>query len=137
MPPAPGQRRAGVRESPASSWAGGRGSPAEPPGAQSAHQGSAGGQDVRKYKRKHARNPDKRMAAAVRLRARGLSLRQIAGELACSYQTVANDIARWERERPNVVQLSNPAVKTAPPRGENLTPEFDSPTNIVELRRKA
>jgi transposase len=59
---------------------------------------------VKKYKRKHARNPDKRMAAAVRLRAQGLSLRQIGEQLACSYQTVARDLNRWQRERPNVVR---------------------------------
>jgi hypothetical protein len=94
---------------------------------------------MRKYKRKHARNPDKRMAAAVRLRAHGLSLRKIAEALACSYQTVANDLARWERERSNVVLLSNSAVKNSPHGGGNLTPEFDSePTNIVSMndRRK-
>lgn len=94
---------------------------------------------MRNYKRKHARNPDKRMAAAVRLRAQGLSLREIAKELACSYQTVANDLARWGREHGNVVPLSKTAVKNSPPRGGNLTPEFDSePSNIVSLsERKA
>lgn len=93
---------------------------------------------MRKYKKRpRRRDPDKRMAATVRLRAQGLSLRQIAKELACSYQTVANDLARWQRDRPNVVQLSNPAVKNVAPGATDLTPDFDSPTNIVELRRKA
>jgi len=94
---------------------------------------------VRKYKRKHARNPDRRMAAAVRLRAQGLSLRQIAAELGVkSPQTVANDLARWERERPNVAPLvSKTPVQSSPRRGEKGTEELDAPTNIIELRRKA
>jgi hypothetical protein len=95
---------------------------------------------VRHYKRKPGRvNPDKRMARAAELRAEGLSLRQIAERLACSYQTVANDIARWERDHENVVQLSNPAVKNSPRGGVNLTPDFDSADpNVISLtdRRK-
>ncbi len=55
---------------------------------------------------------DKRMAAAVRLRAGGQSLRQIARELAVSHQTVKNDLARWDAARPaNVVPLSRKAVR--------------------------
>jgi hypothetical protein len=77
------------------------------------------------------------MAAAVRLRADGLSLRQIGSELACSYQTVANDLARWDGEHSNVVPLSKTPVKNSPQRGTDLTPEFDSKSNVIELRRKA
>jgi hypothetical protein len=95
---------------------------------------------ARTYKRKRLRpDPDRRMAAAVDLRARGLSLRQIAAELLCSYQTVANDLARWEREHENVVPLSNSVVKNSPRGGVNLTPDFDSADpNVISLndRRK-
>lgn len=95
---------------------------------------------MRKYKRKRPaqwRDKDKRMLAAVRLRADGKSLREIAKELAVSYQTVANDLARWERERPNVILLSNPAVKSYPPPGQDLTPEFDREPAVLPLRRQA
>lgn len=91
------------------------------------------------YKRKRPRqwrDKNKRMTAAVRLRAQGMSLRQIAQELAVSYQTIANDLARWERERPNVIPLSNSPVKSYPPTGRDLTPEFDSGTPVIQLRRK-
>lgn len=92
---------------------------------------------MRKYKpRPKRRNPDKRMAAAVRLRAEGMSLRQIAKQLACSYQTVANDLERWSQEHSNVVQLSKTPVKNMAPEVTNLTADFDSQTNIIELRRK-
>lgn len=95
---------------------------------------------VRHYKRKPKRiDPDKRMTRAVELRAQGLSLRQIADRLLCSYQTVANDIARWGRERENVVPLSNPGVKNDAPGAIDLTPGFDSgDQNIISLdyRRK-
>jgi hypothetical protein len=99
-----------------------------------------GRQHVRNYKRKPGRvNPDKRMARVVELRAEGLSLRQIGERLLCSYQTVANDLARWEREHANVVPLSNSSVKNSPRRGEDLTAGFDSgESNIVSIgnRRK-
>jgi lambda repressor-like predicted transcriptional regulator len=39
------------------------------------------------------------MAEAVRLYGTGLSLRQIAATQSVSHQTVANDLARWLRER--------------------------------------
>jgi DNA invertase Pin-like site-specific DNA recombinase len=76
---------------------------------------------VRTYKRKRVgvwRNKDKRMAAAVRLRAEGLSLRQIADQLAIGLGTVHRDLARWEREHSNVTLLpfQNP-VPTSPVRG--------------------
>jgi hypothetical protein len=86
---------------------------------------------VRNYKRKHARNPDRRMIAAVRARERGMSLRQTAECLACSHQTVANDLARYDREHANVLPLSNSPVKNTPPGGKDLTPALDS--NVVSL----
>lgn len=93
---------------------------------------------VRQYKRKRPgqwRDKDKRMTLAVQSRAEGKSLREIAKELAVSYQTVANDLARWERERPNVIPLSNSAVKSDPGPGRDLTPEFDSKPTVIQLRR--
>lgn len=97
-----------------------------------------GRRDVRKYKRKHARNPDRRMAAAVRLRAQGMSLRQIGAELACSEGTVRNDLARWARERPNVAALVRKTIaQNSPPGAEITHPDYAPDNNIVELRRKA
>jgi transposase len=46
---------------------------------------------------------DKRMASAAKLRTSGLSLRAVATELGVSCQTVANDLARWDREYGHVV----------------------------------
>ena len=93
---------------------------------------------ARKYKRKRPRNPDRRMAAAVRLRAQGLSLRQIAERLSCSHDTVWRDLARWDiaHEASNVSDLP---VRKSPPGGQFLTGESDSqPTNVVSLsERKA
>ena len=92
---------------------------------------------VRKYKRKPGRvNPDRRMARAVDLRAEGLSLRQIAERLSCSYMTISRDLARWDFEHQNVVSLSQTPVPKLPPRGEIVTPECDSNSNIIELSRK-
>ena len=91
---------------------------------------------MRNYKRKHTRNPDRRMAAAVRLRAAGLSLRQIATELGVkSPQTVANDLARWEREHSNVAPLvSKTGVQKSPRGGEKWTGDLDSElSNVVSL----
>lgn len=93
---------------------------------------------ARTYKRKHARNPDKRMAAAARLRAQGMSLRQIGSELACDASTVLRDLRRWDQEHPNVTQivLQKP-VANAPRRGEFATPECNTESNIIQLRRNA
>jgi transposase len=69
---------------------------------------------------------DRRMATAVKLRHAGLSLRAVAAELGVSYQTVANDLARWARDYGNVViPLSKRGVSKLPPRGQDRTPEFD------------
>lgn len=94
---------------------------------------------MRNYKRKAGRvNPDRRMARAAELRAEGLSLRQIAERLVCSYQTVARDLERWHAERPNVLPLSHSAVTSLPHGGDFVTAECDTsePTNVIELRRK-
>jgi 5-methylcytosine-specific restriction endonuclease McrA len=48
---------------------------------------------VRTYRRKKLLDPDRRMAVAVRLRAEGLSLRQIAAQQGVCHQTVALDLA--------------------------------------------
>lgn len=95
---------------------------------------------MRNYKRKRPsqwRDKDKRMTLAVQMRAQGMSLREVAKELAVSYQTVANDLQRWERERPNVALLSKTAVKSYPATGQDLTAEFDSEAAVVNLRRMA
>lgn len=83
---------------------------------------------VRQYKRKGKtpwRNKDKRMAAAVRKRGEGKSLREIAEELAVSYETIRRDLARS-----NVVPLIPRAVTSArhvlPPAGRDVTDECDS-----------
>ncbi len=98
-----------------------------------------GRQGVRNYKRKRPRqwrDKDKRMRAAVRMRGEGMSLRQSAKELAVSYQTVSNDLARWDAQQAsapaNVVSLSRKVsrsgVKSDPPGGRDLTPEIDTRT---------
>ncbi len=94
---------------------------------------------ARKYKRKHLRNPDRRMAAAVRLRVAGMSLRQIASELAVTHTTVRRDLARWDHEHPNVVPLLEHSAGTnSPRRGGNVPAECSSDeTNVIELRRNA
>jgi hypothetical protein len=93
---------------------------------------------VRTYKRKPGQvKPERRMLAAVRRRAEGMSLRQIADYLCCSHETIRRDLARWDREHANVTPLSHPPVTNTPPRGHFVTPECDSESNVVALRRKA
>jgi len=65
------------------------------------------------YKRKRWGSKDRRIEAAVRLRAEGLSLREIAKRLKVSHQTVANDLA-----------ASNCTVKNFPAGGRNLTADL-------------
>ena len=96
---------------------------------------------MRNYKRKGPRpwrDKDKRMTAAVRLRDESKSLREIAKELAVSHQTVANDLARWDREHANVIPLSKPTVKTDPVRGEIRHPDLTALPAVASLgdRRK-
>jgi hypothetical protein len=66
------------------------------------------------------------MTRAVELHAEGLSLRKIAARLNVTHQTVANDLARWDRERANVTPMTvkNDRLKVPP----NLTPECDGVT---------
>ena len=93
---------------------------------------------MRKYKRKPGRvNPDKRMARVVELRAEGLSLRQIGDRLSCDAATVLRDLRRWEREHANVTPLALPSpVANSPRRGQFATPECNTDSNVIELRRK-
>ncbi len=62
---------------------------------------------------------DLRMAQAVRLYyGAGLTLRQVAVRQSVSYQTVANDLARWNRERPGMpAELVRLAGDFTPRRG--------------------
>jgi DNA-binding CsgD family transcriptional regulator len=71
---------------------------------------------------------DKRMALAARMRTEGKSLRDIGKELGISYQTVSNDLARWDAQQPetpaNVIPLSRKRQEVAgksSPRGGKKT----------------
>ena len=88
---------------------------------------------ARRYRRKHLRDPARRMEAAARLRAEGLSLRQIAERLGVSHDTAWRDLARWAESRSNVSDLP---VRNTPPRGQFLTPGSDrTEPNVIPLRR--
>ncbi len=90
---------------------------------------------VRRYRRKHLRDPARRMAAAARLRAEGLSLRQIAVRLAVSHETVRRDLARRGEAQ---ARLSHLPVTNLPRRGELVTPGCDSAdSNVIPLRRSS
>lgn len=88
---------------------------------------------------------DKRMEAAVRLAAKGKSLREIAAALgAKSPQTIANDLKRWRELHPNAVPFrdlsqksSKSVVQNAVDTGRNETTEMDSPSAIVVPLRKS
>ena len=77
---------------------------------------------VRHYKRKRPgqwRDKNKRMAAAVRMRNEGLSLREIAKKLAVTHPTVLADLRKWDELHPNVVSLPvNRPGKSGPAGGE-------------------
>lgn len=94
---------------------------------------------MRTYRRKNTMDKGRRMAVAVRLTAEGLSLREVAARMSVSHQTVANDLARWERERADaplaLIRLSKPAVKNLPHGGEILAAQFDSSPAVIPLRR--
>jgi hypothetical protein len=55
---------------------------------------------------------DKRMAIAVRHRAAGMKVREIAERLSVSHTTIENDLARWKRVRDQmpleIIRLSRP-----------------------------
>lgn len=96
---------------------------------------------VRHYKRKRPRqwrDKDKRMAAAVRLRAAGKSTREIGEALAVSHQTVMRDLARWDAQQSetvqNVVHFPGPS---RPQRGnlDRLDGPVSGPIAINEWRR--
>lgn len=100
---------------------------------------------MRTYKPKPKdRDPDRRMAITARLRAEGLSYRQIAAQQLCSYQTVARDLSRWALERDRmpleIIRLSHPsprAVTRNAPGAIDVTPPRDSGANVIPLRRTA
>lgn len=93
----------------------------------------------KKRRRLTPKQRDNRMRRAVELRTAGLSLRQIADRLAASHQTVANDLGRWDRERPNVAPLTVKDERQKLPRtGRNLTTDFDAPNaEVLPLRRSS
>lgn len=94
---------------------------------------------TRTYKRKGPRpwrDKDKRMAAAVRKRAEGKSLREIGKELAVSEITVRRDLARWEAERPNVIQLRHSTATNCPHGGRDVARDV-APIAMLTDRRKA
>ena len=94
---------------------------------------------MRSYKKKKIVDPDRRMAVAVRLRAEGLSLRQIAARQYVHHQTVARDLARWETEHHrmplSIIRLSLPGVANVPPRGKDATPGCDTGADVIQFRR--
>lgn len=94
---------------------------------------------VRKYVPKKSarwRDKDRRMARAAELRAMGFSLRRIADRLAVSVGTVHSDLARWERERPNVTPLCSDLPFKSAPTGASLnTRSEQSSANVIEFRR--
>jgi predicted transcriptional regulator len=86
---------------------------------------------MRTYKRKRPRqwaDKDKRMNLAVRLRAEGKSLRQIARELAVTEGTVRNDLKRWEAQQSavpaNVVPLRKSSAQNSPSGGDITHPDY-------------
>jgi transposase len=68
---------------------------------------------LKRLRRRRVAARDQRMVSAVQLRTAGKSLRQIAAELGVSYQTVSNDLARWDAEHPNVISLVRNCQKVA------------------------
>jgi transposase len=71
-----------------------------------------------------------RMERAVRLRAEGLTLRQIAAQIHCHYTTVRNDLARWDES--GAAMLKTPVETRLP--GDRIQQQ-DSTPNVVPLRR--
>jgi transposase len=59
-----------------------------------------------------ARRRDRRTERVVHLRAEGLTLRQIAAQLGCHHQTVANYLAAWEAQHAGVTRLGRGSVGT-------------------------
>lgn len=93
---------------------------------------------VRAYVRKGPRpwkDKDKRMAAAVRLRAEGKSLREIGKELAVSEFTVRCDLKRWQETHPNVVPLRFPPAISRPAGGNKSHLEIAPDETAPKIRR--
>lgn len=95
---------------------------------------------VRQYKRKRPRpwrDKDKRMAAAVRLRAAGKSLREIGAALSISEGTVRNDLKRWDQiqAQQNVVPLRKTGAQSRPAGGEITHPDYAAVASLNDRRR--
>jgi len=90
---------------------------------------------VRHYKRK-GKTPwpdkNKRMAAAVRKRVEGKSLREIAKELGVNASTVLRDLRRWDDQHPNVLQMP---VAIRPLGGNVQHPNATPEVSVPKLRR--
>jgi transposase len=90
---------------------------------------------VRHYKRK-GKTPwpdkDKRMAAAVRKRGEGKSLREIAKEVGVSAPTVMRDLRRWDELHPNVFQMP----VTSRPAGGELKRLRETPEDVAPRLRR-
>lgn len=74
-----------------------------------------------------------RMERAVRLRAEGLTLRQIAARLGCHYTTVRNDLLRWDQS--GAAMLKTPVESRLP--GDLIQQPDSTPGNVVKLQRRA
>ena len=90
---------------------------------------------MRNYKRK-GKTPwpdkDKRMAAAVRKRAEGKTLREIGKELGVDAATVLRDLRRWDERHPNVLQMP---VAIRPQGGNVQRPDATAEDSVPRLRR--
>lgn len=90
---------------------------------------------MRNYKRK-GKTPwpdkNKRMVAAVRKRAEGKSLREIAKDLGVNASTVLRDLRRWDEQHPNVLQMP---VATRPAGGNVQRPDATAEDAAPKLRR--
>lgn len=79
-----------------------------------------------------------RRGRAARLRAEGLSLRQIAAKQDVSYQTVLRDLRDWDALHAPSAQVSHIPVTKSPPGGGNVTAGCDSEdATVIPLRRPA
>ena len=72
---------------------------------------------TRTYKRKRWGSKERRVEAAARLRAEGLSLRQIGERLKVHHDTVWRDLKRWDA----MAKVSELPVGKASPTGSNPT----------------
>lgn len=82
----------------------------------------------RRYRRREAPGSrDRRMAVAVRQRAEGMSVREIARRESVSHTTIQNDLARWERVKDSmpleILRLTRPAGN------RTWQPDLDPPSS--------